>query len=200
MAVPTYDKFIEPVLRLLVEHPDGMLAKDAHDAAADRLGLSEADREHVLSTGQAVYKNRAGWAHDRLKRSGFSSSPKHGTWKITPEGIAFAAGHTSPLSAAEIDKLASSHLNVPLASLTSGQEPTHSSQDLVDDDVQSPDDRLQAALYEIRSTITSELLERLLQVSPKYFETVVLDVLHKLGYGASRSDLQQVGGSAMLAT
>lgn len=195
MAVPTYDKFIEPVLRLLSEHPDGMLAKDAHDAAADRLGLSEDDREQVLSTGQAVYKNRAGWAHDRLKRSGFSSSPKHGTWKITPEGIAFAAGHALPLSATEIDKLASSHLNVPLASLTFGQEPAHPIPDLVADDVQSPDDRLQVALYEIRLTITSELLERLLQVSPKYFETVVLDVLHKLGYGTSRSDLQQVGGS-----
>lgn len=195
MAVPTYDKFIEPILRLLSEHPDGMLAKDAHDAAAGRLGLSEDDREQVLSTGQAVYKNRAGWAHDRLKRSGFSSSPKHGTWKITPEGIAFAAGHALPLSTAEIDKLASSHLNVPLASLTSGGETAHSAPNLVADDVQSPDDRLQAALYEIRLTITSELLERLLQVSPKYFETVVLDVLHKLGYGTSRSDLQQVGGS-----
>lgn len=33
------------------------------------------------------------------------------------------------------------------------------------------------------------------QVTPKYFETVVLDVLHKLGYGTSRSDLKRVGGS-----
>ena len=195
MAVPTYDKFIEPVLRLLSEHAEGMLAKDAHDAAAIRLGLSEDDRAHVLSTGQAVYKNRAGWAHDRLKRSGFSSSPKHGTWKITPEGAAFAATHAMPLSVEEIEKMASSHLNVPLASLIPGAGNTQPTPDFVVDDVQSPDDRLQVALDEIRLSITSELLERLLQVSPKYFETVVLDVLHKLGYGASRSDVQQVGGS-----
>lgn len=195
MAVPTYDKFIEPVLRLLAEHPEGMAAKDAHDAAADRLGLSEADRTQVLSTGQAVYKNRAGWAHDRLKRCGFSSSPKHGVWKITPEGIAFAGGNPSPLTAEQISNLASSHLNVPLSSLTSGQDSADSAPDLAEDDVQSPDDRLQSALYEIRSSVASELLERLFEVSPKYFETVVLDVLHKLGYGTSRSDLQQVGGS-----
>jgi restriction system protein len=195
LTVPTYDKFIEPVLRFLVEHPDGVSAKDAHDAAAGRLGLSETDRAQVLSTGQAVYKNRAGWAHDRLKRSGFSASPKHGIWKVTADGLAFASQNAPPLRDETINRLASSHINVPLASLTSGLISADSPPDLVEDDVQSPDDRLQAALYEIRSSVTSELLERLLLVSPKFFETVVLDVLHKLGYGTSRSDLQQVGGS-----
>ena len=195
MAVPTYDKFIEPVLRFLVDHPDGVPAREAHEAAADSLGLSEDDRAKVLSTGQAVYKNRAGWAHDRLKRSGYSSSPKHGIWKVTPEGLAFASQNVLPLDDATIDRLASSHLNVPLSSLTTGFESADSPPDLIADDVQSPDDRLQTALYEIRSSVTGELLERLLRVSPKFFETVVLDVLHKLGYGTSRSDLQQVGGS-----
>ncbi|MEO5811240.1 MAG: restriction endonuclease [Rhodanobacter sp.] len=84
---------------------------------------------------------------------------------------------------------------MPLSSLTSGGDSADAPPDLIADDVQSPDDRLQTALYEIRSSVTSELLERLHQVSPKFFETVVLDVLHKLGYGTSRSDLQQVGGS-----
>ncbi len=195
MAVPTYDKFIEPVLRFLVGHPDGVFAKDAHDAAAAQLGLSETDRAQTLSTGQAVYKNRAGWAHDRLKRSGFSSSPKHGVWKATPEGVAFAAEHPSALSNETIDRLASSHTNVPLASLVPGQPQVGSSPYPIEDEVQTPDDRLQTALDEIRISVINELLERLLLVSPKYFETIVLDVLHKLGYGTSRSDLQQVGGS-----
>lgn len=196
MAVPTYDKFIEPVLRFLAEHAEGTPARDAHDAAADRLGLSESDRAQVLPTGQAIYKNRAGWAHDRLKRSGFSSSPKHGIWKVTPEGQAFASEHVGPLSDELVERLARSHINVPISSLTIGQDPADSPPESIDDDVQSPDDRLQVAFYEIRSSVASELLERLLGVSPKFFETVVLDVLHKLGYGTSRSDLQQVGGSS----
>jgi len=79
MPVPTYDQFIEPVLRYLAAHPDGVPAREAHDAAAAALGLTAADRAELLpSGGQAVYKNRAGWAHDRLKRSGYSSSPKRG--------------------------------------------------------------------------------------------------------------------------
>jgi restriction system protein len=67
MAVPTYDQFIEPVLRYLAAHPDGALARDVHDAAADALNVSEADRTEMLPSGtQLVYKNRVGWAHDRL--------------------------------------------------------------------------------------------------------------------------------------
>lgn len=62
MPVPTYDQFIEPVLRYLAAHPDGALARDVHDAAANALGLSEADCSELLPSGiQAVVKNRAGW-------------------------------------------------------------------------------------------------------------------------------------------
>jgi restriction system protein len=58
----------------------------------------------------------------------------------------------------------------------------------------SPDDRLEAALGELRETVATELLETLSQVTPQHFETIVLDVLHRMGYGASRADLQRVGG------
>ncbi|MFM2406764.1 MAG: hypothetical protein RL223_4644, partial [Pseudomonadota bacterium] len=32
-------------------------------------------------------------------------------------------------------------------------------------------------------------------MTPAFFETLVLDLLHRMGYGANRSDLQRVGGS-----
>jgi restriction system protein len=35
----------------------------------------------------------------------------------------------------------------------------------------------------------------LANVSPSFFETIVLDLLHRMGYGTSRADLQRVGGS-----
>ena len=71
MTVPTYDKFIEPVLRFLAARPSGAPAREAHDAAAEALAVSDADRQELLPSGtQPIYKNRAGWAHDPLKRAG----------------------------------------------------------------------------------------------------------------------------------
>src|SRR5262245_34806431 len=98
MAVPTYDQFIEPILRYLVAHSEGAPARDAHEAAATSLGLSDADRAELLPSGvQAVYKNRAGWAHDRLKRHGYSASLRRGFWKLTDSGLEFARANPSPL-------------------------------------------------------------------------------------------------------
>lgn len=79
MPVPTYDKFIEPLLRFLATQPDGALARVAHEQAAAMLGLTEEEKQELLPSGtQPIYKNRAGWAHDRLKRAGLSSSPRRG--------------------------------------------------------------------------------------------------------------------------
>ncbi len=61
--------------------------------------------------------------------------------------------------------------------------------------VASPDDRLGLALSELRQSASAELLELLSAVSPSFFETIVLNLLHRMGYGANRTDLQRVGGS-----
>lgn len=45
MAVPTYDRFIEPILRHLAAHPDGAVARHVYEAAADALGVTEAGRQ-----------------------------------------------------------------------------------------------------------------------------------------------------------
>jgi len=198
MNVPTYDKFIEPILRYLVKHPEGAVARDVHEAAADALGLDDSQRQVLIASGQPAYKNRAGWAHDRLKRAGLSSSFKRGYWKLTPEGLAYSASHAAPLSAEAVEHLAIGFMNVRLKA---GSDAIPLDQDAAIEQpaplssTVSPDDRLEQALKELRDATADDLLESLLQVTPSRFEVIVLDVLHRLGYGANRSDLQRVGGS-----
>ena len=196
MTVPTYDQFIEPILRFLAKNPDGAPAKSAHDAAASALGLTDEDRLQMLASGtQLVYKNRAGWAHDRLKRAGLSSSPKRGFWKLTAEGVAFVKAHAAPLSTDVTQKLAMDFIGVKLKLPGAPEESAMSiAAPPAAPTVASPDDQLEIAVAELRKSATSELLEILATVSPSFFERVVLDLLHEMGYGANRTDLQQVGG------
>ena len=198
MTIPTYDQFIEPILRFLVQHPDGVAAKQAHDAAATALGLTDEERQQLLASGtQRMYKNRAGWAHDRLKRAGLSSTPKHGFWKPTAEGIAFAAENAAPFSTELAQKLAVGFINVKLKPASGANVKPASSvlpQALSLPTLASPDDQLGQAVSELRQSAALELQEVLATVSPSFFETIVLELLHRMGYGANRSDLQQVGG------
>jgi len=107
MTVPSFDQFIDPLLRLLVGRPDGIAARDAIDAVADAVGI--AAEERVLLTGSGtdtVYGNRIRWAHDRLKRAGLSFGVRRGVWKATDAGRALAAEHPDALPGAEIERIA----------------------------------------------------------------------------------------------
>ncbi len=98
MTVPTYDKFMEPILRYLASCPDGARVREVYEAAANALNISEETRQEILPSGFApVYKHRAWWAHDRLKRAGLSSKPRRGIWRLTEAGIEYARSHPSRL-------------------------------------------------------------------------------------------------------
>ncbi|KUM53893.1 restriction endonuclease [Rheinheimera sp. EpRS3] len=197
MAIPTYDQFIEPVLRFLATRPDGALAREVYEAAADAMQLTDEERAELLpSHAQQVYKNRIGWAHDRLKRAGLSSSAKRGFWCLTDEGKIFAASNVGPLSQGLVADLAFGYMDVRLKEATSTTEPiiTPIKNDSAAE-TSSPEERLGSAVKEMRESVAADLLETLAKVSPTYFETIVLDLLHKMGYGANRNDLQRVGGS-----
>jgi restriction system protein len=196
MAVPTFDKFIEPLLRFLAAHPEGARAADAHEAVAGQLALSPEDRDERLPSGaQPAYKNRNGWAQDRLKRAGLSTSPRYGVWKLTSEGMTFASKNKR-LSEDEIERLASVDRSSRLKPKKDVSTEHPSAPDLpTTSEKSSPEERMEAALSELRESVGRDLLESIGRAPPEFFEQLVLDLLHAMGYGTSRSDLQRVGGS-----
>ena len=196
--MPTFDKFIEPILRYLAVNPEGVPAADAHEAAAAALVLTDEDKQVLLASGtQPIYKNRSGWAHDRLKRAGLSSSPRRGVWVITQQGIDVVAANPATFPQALRESIATRFVDQSIEQL----ESIRNGRDLVQAPIAasiaiaSPEDRLEAAVSELKSAVADEILDLLSRVTPSYFETVVLDVLHRIGYGASRSDLLRVGGT-----
>lgn len=194
MTVPTYDQLLDPLLRFLAAHPEGARAADAQQGVADAVGITEEDRALRLPSGiQLVYKNRIGWAHDRLKRASLSTSPRYGFWCLTVEGLALAT-QVKRLSEDDFARLPKKEwLGAP-----SPKPPKDTAAEAVaavPADRASPDDRIDAALREIRDTVGRDLLERISLAPPDFFERLVLDLLHAMGYGADRSSLKRVGGS-----
>lgn len=187
MTIPSYDSCIYPLLQTLAAYPDGARASELQDRTADRLGLSAEERAEILPSGaQMVFRNRIGWAHDRLKRQQLSESPRRGWWRITPTGRLFLAAHPDGIDDA---------LRLRLARLSvtdNGDMASHSATDSVPDS--SPEERIDAAVKELHDSVARDLLEHIGQCAPAFFERLVLDLLHALGYGVSRSDLRQTGG------
>jgi restriction system protein len=193
MALPTYVQFIGPLLEYLGEQQGPVRPRVVYEELARRLGISEEDRKDRLPSGaQTVLANRLGWAHDALKRAGLSSSPVRGTWLITEAGRKLLQEHASKVSQEEMVRIGSLNRDVSLrtggASVSTAEGAAPGAEDL-----RSPREEIEAALAQIRSSVVRDLLENIAQQSSKEFEDLVLEVLHKLGYGMSREALQRVG-------
>lgn len=198
MPIPSFFEFINPLLHYLAQQSDEVRTSQACEAVADVVGLTNEDRQQLLpSQGQTVYKNRIGWAHDRLKRGGYSTSPRRGYWLITEEGRRAAKRYPNGFPQDKLERLAYPGRESRLRS--DGVEENGAEQheaDVVELQVkQSPDERIDVALRELRESVARELLEVIGRGSPRFFENLVLDLLHAMGYGTSRADLQRVGGS-----
>jgi restriction system protein len=197
--------FIPTLLRVLSAHPKGLRSRDALEEVAKAVGLSDEDRAALLpSGGQAVYQNRIGWAHDRLKRAGYSQSLQRGHWQLTESGRAFAAAHANGIDPKTIEAIAlSSAAWAPLAATpktskgSDGVDTTKNVETLptVVAKPQSPEERIDHSIEELNESPSRDLLAQIAEASPAFFEKLVLDLLLAMGYGASRAALQQVGGS-----
>ena len=205
MSIPTFTDMIPPLLNVLAAHPEGIEVAKVYSLVAEAVGLTEEEKAQLVpSKSQAVYKNRIGWAQDSLKRMAWSSSPRYGVWKILPAGVDALNSHAGGFTSAELKTIGTSNSRIKMADLfptseaaTANPEKMQIAQDtsMLAAESDSPDDMMTKALAQIRGSVERDVLERLRQVSPQKFETLVLDLLHAMGYGLNRESLKRVGGS-----
>jgi hypothetical protein len=98
MEVPPYKLFIQPLLRYLAQQESPVTAGEAYEAAARELGLTDDARVALLASGGLVYRNRASWGLNWLKRAGLAEAPTPGSWRLTPSGRKVAAAERMPLA------------------------------------------------------------------------------------------------------
>lgn len=128
MSVPPYKAFIQPILRHLAQQDASVAAADACEAAARDLSLSADARIAKLASGGFVYRNRAAWAMNWLKRAGLAEATAPGAWRLTAAGREFV---TTPRSTREllsrfsaIVEVRSSRTKVRPSRLAGGVSPT----------------------------------------------------------------------------
>lgn len=198
MSLPTYDQLIFPLLKELGQRTEPLLAREARDALALELGLAEAALAELLPSGQRVFDNRVGWAHDRLKRAGLSTSARRGQWQLTSAGREFLRANVKGLSEAMLRGLVGVSADSRASGLredapaTAALVVTPSGGSEAAPSV-SPQERMERAFAELQDQLAADLLTQVREVHPTFFEKLVLDLLHAMGYGVSRRDLKQVG-------
>lgn len=183
MAIPDFQSIMLPLLRLA---GDGQvwLTHDARDRLADEFGLSDDEREQLLPSGtQRTFANRVAWAISYLKQARLVDSAGRSKFQITDRGRAALA---SPPTRITIRYLMDNFPEFREFKERSKPKagPTSPSGD-GSEEQETPEERFQSAEHTLRRALEIELLDRIKQVTPTFFEQIVLKLLTAMGYGGS---------------
>jgi len=187
MPVPNFQRFMYPLLELAA---DGEVHSmdEAYEVLAERFNLTEEDRAELLPSGrQSRYENRVGWARTYLTKAGLLESPGRGQFKITPRGLdVLKSGIT------DIDK---NYLyQFPEFVEFRRRDRGNAESEVIGDAEKTPDEQLELLYLELEKQLAHELLERIKQCSPAFFERLVVQLLVAMGYGGSVSDAGKAVG------
>jgi restriction system protein len=135
------------------------------------------------------YQNRAHWAKFYLMKAGLLSFPSRGTFEITDEGRALLVRKPPKIDLDLLKQYPS--FEEFYRGDHGGSEPSAAaSAPLVQPDLPSatPEEQIEKAFITLQSALRTDLLQRLLQNTPAFFEELIIDLLVKMGYGGSRPD------------
>lgn len=86
MAIPGYQEFMYPFLRMLKDGQEHSL-RESYIHLADEFRLTDEEREEMLPSGkQRILHNRVGWTRTYLKKAGLLNTIRPGVFVITERG------------------------------------------------------------------------------------------------------------------
>jgi restriction system protein len=175
MELPKFHETFNPILDVL---RDGK-TKNTRELITEVINryyskLPKELLEEKTKTGENLLTNRIAWGKSYLKKGGYISYPERGHVKITEKGL----GQKSSLTLNNVEDGANllefyKHENKKsVRSIDQKSIQTASPQDLID-----------TGFAQMESQVKNELLEKLKDVDPYYFEKVVLILLKQMRYG-----------------
>ena len=187
MPLPDFQSFLLPALRVFADgKPHGL--REAREYVSQQLQLDPDSRALLLADRRTpVYVSRTDWAITYLHRAGALARPERGVYQITERGRELLGRNPERLTAKHLMEFPEFR---EFVQVKKGPDPPPNG------DVESPEERLANAWKQLRESLAKEILDKLRQVSPAYFEKIVVDLLVAMGYGGSVEDAASVLGRA----
>lgn len=191
--IPDYQTLMLPLLKLVADKQEHKY-RDLIEKLAIEFEVTEEERKELLASGnQPVFNNRVGWAKTYLKKAGLLESPKRATFVITETGLKVLGQNNTRIDAKFLRQFPS-FLEFQNASRSTNE--TEDEVTIVESNEQTPEENLDKAYQRIRKSLAVELLNRVVELSPAFFERLVVELLVKMGYGGSIKDAGKAIGKS----
>lgn len=191
MAIPDYQSLMLPILKLAAQGEFSVPMAAVEIAKSH--GLSDAESEEMLPSGkQRLLHNRIHWAKFYLTKAGLLEIPKRGRFTVTETGKQLLNRPPAVLNTKYL-------LTLPAFKEFYGKsEAAQPSDDgsALEPPAATPEEIINDAEKAFNAALRDDLLSRILQNSPQFFEQLIVELLVAMGYGGSRLNAaEQLGKS-----
>jgi len=181
-------------MRPLLEHlADGAVKsnRETIDILSKHFQLTDEELAELLPSGQqSVFTNRVAWAKAHLKKAELLESPSRGLYKVSPRGLQALAQSNQKINLKYLRQFEEyRHGN-------SGNSSTIEKDEQKPSDTLTPSEHIEFGYQRIREELEEELLAKIKESSPAFFERLVVELLVAMGYGGSRKDAGQTLGQS----
>ena len=191
--IPSYQDCMLPLLKELKEN--GTLSyNEATKKISDWFNLSTEERSELLPSGkQTIIKNRVGWAKFYLNKAGLVNVLARGKYSISDKGISLLQREIQSLTTDDLMDFAefrnfitSSRGSNATNTASSSRFSSSSANSSSTNSSRTPEEIMEENYKHTLSNLIDEVIEKVLQQSPYFFERLVLDLLMKMGYGEGK--------------
>lgn len=187
MAIPKFEDFLYPFLIQLKDKD--VSTKEMKDALVKHFNLTEEDCSLKTKSGSAFQLNdRIGWCRQWLRRALFIEIPQRGIYSITQRGKDYLQSHAD-LRQEDLLKYPeyAEYAHMPV---TSKVDSTDGKKDIEEKlGEMTPTEQMDVAFKSINDDLAADLLQRVLDMSPNFFEKLVLDLLLNMGFGSRNKEM-----------
>jgi restriction system protein len=194
VPIPDFQSLMLPVLQMAAKGE--VRISDAVQMLSDQFSLSLEERSQLLPSGrQTTFANRVHWAKSYLGKAGLVELTKRAYFRITPDGSKVLASPPERIDIKFLNRFPSFQKFRDLEYL---EEKTNlvSSSNAGNETTLTPDEVMRVAHRQIDEALAQELLARIKSSPPAFLERLIVNLLLKMGFGGSGSDMGLVlGGS-----
>ena len=189
--VPIWPALVVPVLTALL-NGETLHRKDVFDAASEIAGLTEQARAETLTSGGYRHEQRMGWALSHLAKAGWIDRPSRGYYTITDAGREALRLYPDGLDYAQAREIFAPYWPEPNRS--PGADAAVADAVAAAVEILDPVEQIEDGINRIEEEVGSELLSRLRDSHPDFFEQAVVDLLLAMGYGGAEQRGKRIGG------
>jgi restriction system protein len=185
--IPDFQTIMLPLLKLLSDKKDYHI-RTITEKLADYFKLTDEEKRELLPSGQQyLFTNRVGWARTYLNKAGLLESPKRAVWRISKRGL---------------DVLEQKPTKINVKFLKQFQEfnefikPKKHIVEKPKNAPETPEEVIENTYQELRTSLADELLKKVMELSPTFFERLVIELFVKMGYGGSIKEAGEAIGKS----